>query len=380
MADLKKFLDQSGVSILWSKVAENIKAEEERAKLAEKAAQDAAKKAQDEVDALETLVGVLPEGTDAKTVVEYVNKKTEGIATDAALAELQGTVDDHTEALTLLNGDAETKGSVANTATSIATTAAANKVAEIVAGANADFDTLKEIADWILNDTTGAANMANDIAALETKMNGVEETVVKSIASAIEEALMVNGANKYALATELSDLADRVKALEDADLDTRVTALEDKFGEGEGSVADQIADAKQEAIDAAATDAATKAGTAETNAKAYADGLAKNYATAVQGEKADSALQAADITTGAANGTIAVKGTDVAVKGLGSAAFVETSAFDAAGTGASAADQALVDAKAYTDTEVAKIQALTEAEIDAAIAAGIAQNANFALY
>jgi hypothetical protein len=38
MADLKKFLDQSGVSTLWSKVAENIKAEEERAKLAEKAA------------------------------------------------------------------------------------------------------------------------------------------------------------------------------------------------------------------------------------------------------------------------------------------------------------------------------------------------------
>ena len=33
-----------------------------------------------------------------------------------------------------------------------------------------------------------------------------------------------------------------------------------------------------------------------------------------------------------------------------------------------AAAQALTDAKAYTDTEVAKIQALTEAEIDAAIA------------
>lgn len=67
------------------------------------------------------------------------------------------------------------------------------------------------------------------------------------------------------------------------------------------------------------------------------------YATAAQGTKADSALQKADITTGGANGTIAVDGTDVAVKGLGSAAYVATTAFDAAGD----ADQALADAKAY---------------------------------
>ena len=41
---------------------------------------------------------------------------------------------------------------------------------------------------------------------------------------------------------------------------------------------------------------------------------------------ADSALQAADITTGTANGTIAVEGVDVAVKGLGDAAYVGTTA------------------------------------------------------
>jgi len=33
-----------------------------------------------------------------------------------------------------------------------------------------DFDTLKEIADWIANDTTGAASMANDISSLKTKV------------------------------------------------------------------------------------------------------------------------------------------------------------------------------------------------------------------
>ena len=84
---------------------------------------------------------------------------------------------------------------------------------------------------------------------------------------------------------------------------------------------------------------------AEDRAKAYADGLAKNYATAAQGAKADTALQAADIVTGSANGTIAVKGTDVAIKGLGSAAYVAADSFDAAGSAATA----LTNAKAYVD-------------------------------
>ena len=71
---------------------------------------------------------------------------------------------------------------------------------------------------------------------------------------------------------------------------------------------------------------------AVSSAKGYADSLSDNYATAAQGTKADTALQKASISSGTANGTIAVSGTDVAVKGLGSAAYVATTAFDAAGT------------------------------------------------
>ena len=58
---------------------------------------------------------------------------------------------------------------------------------------------------------------------------------------------------------------------------------------------------------------------------------AADFATAAQGALADSALQKADITSGSANGTIAVEGTDVAVTGLGSAAFTEASAYATAG-------------------------------------------------
>ena len=56
--------------------------------------------------------------------------------------------------------------------------------------------------------------------------------------------------------------------------------------------------------------------------------------------------QAPEITTGATDGTISVGGEEVTVAGLGSAAFEETTAFDAAGD----ADQALTDAKAYVDS------------------------------
>lgn len=112
-------------------------------------------------------------------------------------------------------------------------------------------------------------------------------------------------------------------------------------------------------------DAAGSAAQALTDAKAYANGLAGNYATAEQGTLAASALQKADIATGSANGTISVKGTDVAVKGLGSAAYAATTAFDAAGSASAAqtaavstaatdatnkANTAEANAKAYTDT------------------------------
>lgn len=67
---------------------------------------------------------------------------------------------------------------------------------------------------------------------------------------------------------------------------------------------------------------------------AYTD--AKDYATAAQGAKADTALQQADIVAGSGNGTISVKGSDVAVTGLGSAAFTAATAYATADQGAKA--------------------------------------------
>lgn len=94
----------------------------------------------------------------------------------------------------------------------------------------------------------------------------------------------------------------------------------------------EVATAKQEAINTSSADATSKANKALADAKKYADGLGKNYATAAQGAKADSAVQGSDIKTGTANGSISVKGTNVPVKGLGSAAYTESTAYEKAGS------------------------------------------------
>lgn len=89
----------------------------------------------------------------------------------------------------------------------------------------------------------------------------------------------------------------------------------------------------------------------------YADSLADNYATAAQGALADSAIQT--VAEGSANGTIAVDGTDVAVHGLGTAAYTEATAYDAAGS----ANTALTTAKKYTDDEIVKALSWNEIEL-----------------
>ena len=94
----------------------------------------------------------------------------------------------------------------------------------------------------------------------------------------------------------------------------------------------EVATAKQEAINTSSADGTSKANKALADAKKYADGLGKNYATAAQGAKADSAVQGSDIKTGTANGSISVKGTNVPVKGLGSAAYTESTAYEKAGS------------------------------------------------
>lgn len=291
--DIKKFLDQAGVSTLWSRIAEEVsKVDAKAVKNAEDIAAHASK-----IQTMEGQIEALEAGT-------YDDSEVRGLISNNANA-----IGANTAAIAVLNGDASTTGSVANTANAVA----AAKVAEIVANADADFDTLKEIADWILNDTTGAADMANDIAALQGLVGN------KAVAEQIADAISAEGLDKYALAADLTTLANRVKALEDADY-ASYTEVEN------------VVDGKIAALNLANTyDAKGAAAAAETNAKAHADSL-------------NTAMNARVVVL----------------------ENIDHTKFESAG----AAAQALVDAKAYTDAEIAgHVTALTEAEIDAAIAA-----------
>lgn len=291
--DIKKFLDQAGVSTLWSRIAEEVaKVDVKAVKNAEDIATHGTR-----LDSAEAKIAALEAGT-------YDDTELRGLIGNNADA-----IADNVAAIAILNGDSATVGSVANTANA----AAAAKVAEIVANADADFDTLKEIADWILNDTTGAADMANDIAALQGLVGDV------AVATQIANAIAAEDLDKYALAADLTALANRVKALEDA-------------GYQNAEAVAAAIDAKIAALNLANTyDAKGAAAAAETAAKAHADNL-----------------------------NTAMNARVVVLEGI------DHTKFESAG----AAAQALVDAKAYTDAEIAgHVTAMTEAEIDAAIAA-----------
>lgn len=152
----------------------------------------------------------------------------EGLST--AIASLKTTVGDENSglvkqvadnkaAIDTLNGDKNITGSVAY------------QIAQIVAGADESFDTLKEIAEWITTHKTDAATMnaqintnKDDIASLKTLVGST--AVATQIANAIDTALKDGETDKYALAADLTSLSDEVSGI--------------KLKLGETSVAEQI--------------------------------------------------------------------------------------------------------------------------------------------
>lgn len=133
-------------------------------------------------------------------------------------------------------------------------------------------------------------------------------------------------------------------------------AAQDEVDALEGVVAGVKATAEAAATKAELAEAKEEInGVIEENERVIAEALTDldSRATALEGKNAtiDSALQAADIMSGSANGTISVKGSDIAVTGLGSAAYTEASAYATAAQGA-LAEAAAPQATTYTKEEV----------------------------
>ena len=133
----------------------------------------------------------------------YVDGKVEEI--NGAANTLAGRVTTAEGAIATLNGEGE--GSVKKHV--------ADEIAKIVnENANGSIDTLNEIASWIVNDTTGAASMANNIARLDGA-DTVEGSVKKQIKDAVAAEAEIARAAEKKNADDIDAAELRIKAIED---------------------------------------------------------------------------------------------------------------------------------------------------------------------
>ena len=266
--------------------------------------------AQGEVDALETYVGTFTHET-AKSVVEYINAKTDGIATSGNLEALGTRVTAVEGKVATIEGDylkaadkTELEGEIGGVQTAVDTEK--SRAEGIEAGLRTDVDAIKgdylKAADKTelqgnIDTVSGAVErLTNGVSAEEidgvndliqyVKDHGTEVTgmqgdiadnaeAIEGVAGRVDTLEGEMDAVEGAVATkaEKTYVDEAIEALEGADegLAGRIATLEGKFGGADGSVEDQIADAKQEAIDAAASAADTKDAEILRQAKEYAD-------------------------------------------------------------------------------------------------------------
>lgn len=288
------------------------------------------------VGALETSVGEIRTEIGAKAagetaatgIYKYVDDKV-AAATPEGYAGVKADVEK------LVGTDKGEDGRANKTVREIAS----EEVAKIVNGADASFDTLKEVADWISTHGTDAATMNTQInankAAIE-KLNGTAETVgsvTNTVNAAIDGALKVDGKDKYALATDLTTANGKITALEtktagladaegadmtvkayvdagDAKVDAKVTALSTRVDNlGKLATKDEVAEADLAAalktkIDGKADKATTLAGYGiedaytKTGAEGMVDGKIEALALGTMSkEKASDYTKTADLET-----------------------------------------------------------------------------------
>ena len=356
----KKFLDQAGVSTLWSKVAEKVAAEETRAKAAEKAAADAAAAAQADVDALETYVGVIPETYTETSIVAFIQKRAAEVlaaaqggssetaasvkaALDAYIASNDKEVEEIGADVATIIGDylknadkEELAGGIADNAAEILRIDTALKAA--IENDGEGLDSIKELATWIETHGTEAAGYAAAITALEKLVGDT------AVATQIANAIAAENLAQYAKTADIQATLQKV--------DTQGTVTE--------------------AINAAITALAigdyakaadlTALATRVTNLENAGYQTSAQVTTAI--ENAIAALKAENLwdAKGTAASAIAALKLEDLWDTKGSAATAKSEAV-------AHSDANLVTAKAYTDDVYAAIVALETADIEAAIAA-----------
>lgn len=194
-------------------------------------------------------------------------------------AEEAATYDDTALAGRVTTVEGKVTTLVGSDANKSARAIAAEEVAKIVDDADASYDTLKEIADWISSHKTDAAAMNSAILALEAIVDGIggdgeKATVVAYVTDAID-ALNIGD---YAKAADLTALAARVTTLEGKAHEHSNKAELDKIASGDkskwdGAVAKQHEHSNKTVLDGITAAKVSAWDAAEQNAKDYADSL-----------------------------------------------------------------------------------------------------------
>lgn len=195
-----------------------------------------------DVDAINEKIGTVDEG---KSVVQMIGEAQEAATyDDTALAGRVKAIEDD-----YLKGADRT---ALETAISTAKTEAIEEAVATVLGegTSEDFDTLKEVADWILSDTTGAAALMTRVTTIENDyLKGADKTELQgaiddleafvgtlpegatstTVVAYIQEVVDGLRIGDYAKAADLTALAERVTAVETAitGLTDRIAALEE---------------------------------------------------------------------------------------------------------------------------------------------------------
>lgn len=184
------------------------------------------------------------EGNDYANVKAYVDAKTAGIATDAALGELQDIVDDHTEAIETINGDEDTIGSMKAIAK-----AYADGKDEAIQAAKDAADAAQDAADAAqgevdaLEGVVAEYKQANDarVKALEDADNATQAELDAAVEAINGEIAKKADADKVYTKTEIDGFVDALEGA-DATLQQNIDKLGETVAANEQDIEKKVAD------------------------------------------------------------------------------------------------------------------------------------------
>ena len=172
-------------------------------------------------------------------------------------------------------------------------TISAEEVAKIVAGADENYNTLKEIADWIMSDTTGATKMANDITRLDAILDGIGDTTsgeYATVVAYVEAMINALGIADYAKTADVNaELAKKVDKVDGSRLMTNAEGTK-LAGIAEGAQVNVIEKVKVNGVEQTITDKAVDI-KVPTGALAELDEVAEDNLSAALKEKVNAAAE-----------------------------------------------------------------------------------------